>query len=220
MSMQSIDNEKATTICVIPARGGSKRIPLKNIRIFQGQPMIYWSIQAAKKSACFDQIIVSTDHHQIAELSRQAGAEVPFLRPESLADDYVGTREVVKHAIDELTQQGCPPGHVCCLYATAPFVSSHDIINALEYLNESRTGSVVFAATSFSFPVQRAIRLDANGYSSAFDPQSIHIDMNKAGEWAPHIAVAIVARHLRIDEPTIDPNKPDFKSKLTLLRTK
>ena len=159
-------------LCVIPARGGSKRIPRKNILPFRGKPMIAWSIQAAQKSGCFDKIIVSTDDQEIACVSRLLGAEVPFIRPCDLADDHTGTCEVVEHAVAELQLMGQPSSYVCCLYATAPFVRSVDIRQGFELLNRSREGTVVFTATSFAFPIQRAVSLDVGGYSSAFDPVS------------------------------------------------
>lgn len=170
---QSFGCRDLHTICIIPARGGSKRIKGKNIRLFRGRPMIEWSIQAAQDSECFDRIVVSTDDKEISFIARKAGADVPFVRPAYLSDDFTGTREVIAHAIDELTLKGDQQNQVCCLYATAPFVSGSDIAMARERLNESRLGSVVFAATSFPFPIQRALRIDSEGYSSVFDPSSV-----------------------------------------------
>lgn len=160
-------------LCVIPARGGSKRIPRKNILTFRGKPMIAWSIQAAQGCGCFDRIIVSTDDQEIADISKLFGAEIPFIRPSDLADDHAGTREVVEHAVGELQLMGQAFSQVCCLYATAPFVRAADIRQGFELLQRSREETVVFAATSFAFPIQRAVSLDADGYSSAFDPISV-----------------------------------------------
>lgn len=157
-------------VCVIPARGGSKRIPGKNRRTFCGQPMLVWSIQAAQNAGCFNLIVVSTDDPQIAAIAQAHGAEVPFRRPACLADDHAGTRDVMVHAIDCLEADGYSLRAVCCLYATAPFVLSEDLLKARERLLESRPGTVVFAATSFPFPIQRAIRLDCEGYASAINP--------------------------------------------------
>jgi len=114
-------------LCVIPARGGSKRIPKKNIKVFCGKPMIAWSILAAIESGCFDKIIVSTDDTEIAEISKEFGAKVPFSRPQSLSDDYTGTTEFVAHAINWFLQESISFTDVCCLYATAPFVQSSDL---------------------------------------------------------------------------------------------
>ena len=172
MKTQDIDDNELRSVCIIPARKGSKRIKNKNIRMFRGRPMIEWSIMAARSSGCFSRIVVSTDSQEISSIALELGAEVPFVRPPHLSDDFAGTREVVIHAIDELNLRQHGQYKVCCLYATAPFVSSFDIARALEYLIKSRSETIVFAATSFSFPIQRAIRIDSDGYSSAFDPVS------------------------------------------------
>jgi len=145
-------------IAVIPARGGSKRIPRKNIKSFFGKPMIVWSIEAAKKSLCFDRIIVSTDDVEIASIAKQNGAEVPFIRPPELSDDYTVTSDVIAHAIRWCEQHDQLPALVCCIYATAPFVQPADIQRGLKLLNE--TGSdFSFTVTGYSFPIQRAIRI-------------------------------------------------------------
>ena len=161
------------SLCIIPARGGSKRIPRKNIRDFRGKPMIAWSIQAAQKSGCFERIVVSTDDEEIASVSLSFGAEVPFMRPLQLADDYSGTREVVVHAIDALGHDICEGEDVCCMYATAPFVSTEILENAKSLLRSSRPDTMVFAATSFPHPIQRSLTLDSEGYSKASDPASL-----------------------------------------------
>jgi len=158
-------------LALIPARGGSKRIPRKNIRSFRGRPMIAWSIAAAQSAGCFDRILVSTDDEEIAAVAVSHGAEVPFLRPAHLADDQATTQAVVLHAVQWCEQQGLPVDAVCCLYATAPFVQPEDLQQAQQRLQGSRAGSVVFAATSFPFPIQRAIHLDADGYAAMFQPE-------------------------------------------------
>lgn len=155
-------------ICLIPARGGSKRIPRKNIRAFQGKPMIAWSIAAAKASRCFDQILVTTDDEEIAEVARSQGANVPFLRPAHLADDQASTQEVIAHALEWVAQQGSTCEALCCLYATAPFVQTEDLQASQILLDDSRPGTVVYSATSFAFPIQRAIYLNEEGYSYMF----------------------------------------------------
>ena len=158
-------------ICLIPARGGSKRIPRKNIRLFRGKPMIAWSIAAAHESKCFNQVLVSTDDQEIAKVARDYGAEVPFLRPAHLSNDQASTQAVIAHALEWVEQQGCVCEALCCLYATAPFVQAADLQQSELQLFESRPGTVVFAATSFGYPIQRAIYLDAQGYSSMFQPE-------------------------------------------------
>jgi len=144
-------------LAVIPARGGSKRIPGKNIRLFLGKPMIAWSIEAAKASGCFDRIVVSTDDPDIAQVARDFGAETPFLRPLELADDVSGTTPVVQHAVQTLINRDGPVDQVCCLYATAPFVRPEDLCRGLETL-ESSGADFAFSVTTFPFPVQRALR--------------------------------------------------------------
>lgn len=158
-------------IALIPARGGSKRIPRKNIRHFRGRPMIAWSIEAAHAACCFDRILVSTDDEEIAAVARSHGAEVPFLRPAHLADDQTTTQAVVLHVVQWCEQQGLAPQAVCCLYATAPFVKPADLVEAWQLLEQAPAGSFVFTATSFPFPIQRAIRIDAAGRSTMFHPE-------------------------------------------------
>jgi len=147
-------------LCVIPARGGSKRIPRKNIREFCGKPMIAWSIEAAQSSGCFDQIIVSTDELAIAAVSRQWGSDVPFMRPAELADDFAGTTPVVAHAVRWYQDHGQELTAVCCLYATAPLVEPADISQGLELLAQAAADRFVFTATAYASPIQRALRLD------------------------------------------------------------
>ena len=111
-------------VAVIPARGGSKRIPRKNIRPFAGKPIIAWPIKAALSSGLFDQVVVSTDDAEIAEVARDAGASVPFMRPKNLSDDYADTKSVVRHAISELKLETEPEVQVCCIYPTSVFADS------------------------------------------------------------------------------------------------
>jgi len=158
-------------LVVIPARGGSKRIPRKNIRPFRGRPMIAWSIEAARAAGCFDRILVSTDDEQIAAVARSHGAEVPFLRPAHLADDHATTQAVVMHAVQWCEQQGLAAQAVCCLYATAPFVQPADLAAGAQLLQQAPASSFVFTVTSFPFPIQRAIRIDAAGRSAMFQPE-------------------------------------------------
>ena len=158
-------------LALIPARGGSKRIPRKNIRPFRGRPMIAWSIEAARAAGCFDHIFVSTDDQEIAAVARSHGAEVPFLRPAHLADDQATTQAVVLHALQWCEQQGLAPHAVCCLYATAPFVQPADLVAAGLLLEAAPIGSFVFTATSFPFPIQRAIHIDVVGRSAMFQPE-------------------------------------------------
>ena len=157
-------------LCVIPARGGSKRIPRKNIKSFCGQMMIGYSVKAALDSQGFDLVIVSTDDAEIAEVAKSFGASVPFMRPDELANDYAGTIPVVKHAIEWFDDQGQSPSEVCCLYATAPFVRAGTIRKAYEQM-QSTQADYCFTATSFAFPIQRAIKVTAENRIEMFYPE-------------------------------------------------
>jgi N-acylneuraminate cytidylyltransferase len=161
-------------LAVIPARGGSKRIPRKNIRPFCGKPIIAWSIEAARDSGCFDRVLVSTDDAQIAEVARRSGAEVPFVRPAELSDDHTGTIAVVRHAIEWQTANATPPLLVCCIYATAPFVRADDVRRGLDEL-EGGDADFALSVTKYPFPIQRAIRIDARGRIAMFYPEYFSI---------------------------------------------
>ena len=157
-------------LAIIPARGGSKRIPRKNIRDFCGKPIITWSIEAALQSKCFDRVIVSTDDEEIADVARRFGAEVPFLRPAKLADDYTGTAAVVRHTIEWFEGNGILYEEVCCIYATAPFIRAEDIQSGLEKLHSSNA-DYAFTVTSFPFPIQRAVKINTTGTLEMFYPE-------------------------------------------------
>jgi pseudaminic acid cytidylyltransferase len=158
-------------IAIIPARGGSKRIPRKNIKFFLGKPIIAYSIQTALDSKLFDKVIVSTDDKEIARVSKEYGAEVPFFRPKELSDDFTGTNDVVKHTINWLVGQGIEVNNVCCIYATAPFVKQQYLKEGFEKLQNSDK-SFAFSVTSFAFPIQRAVKIN-NDEISMFYPQHL-----------------------------------------------
>lgn len=160
-------------LAVIPARGGSKRIPRKNIRPFAGKPMIAWSIDAARASGCFDRILVSTDDDVIAEVARGCGAEVPFRRSAELADDHTPTIPVIAQAVRWLAEQGQTPEAVCCLYATAPFVQADDLRRGLALLEETRC-DYAFTVTPYAAPIQRAVRITAAGRVQMFWPEQFN----------------------------------------------
>jgi len=160
-------------LAVIPARGGSKRIPRKNIKPFGGLPMIAWSIRAAIDSQCFDRIIVSTDDEEIAAYAKRYGAEVPYLRPANLSDDHTGTIPVIAHAIGWQNQHGQAASEVCCLYATAPFVQAADLQHGLQVLHSSGA-DYAFSVTSYAFPIQRAIRITAAQRVEMFQPDHLN----------------------------------------------
>jgi len=156
---------------IVPARGGSRRIPRKNVRDFCGKPMLAWSIEAALDSRCFERVVVSTDDAQIAELARAHGAETPFVRPAELSDDHTGTAAVIAHAASALG--AADRDLVCCIYATAPFVRPEDLQRGLAAL-ESTDAQYAFSVTSFAFPIQRALRVLASGRVEMFDPGQLH----------------------------------------------
>lgn len=157
-------------VLMIPARGGSKRIPRKNVRLFRGKPMIAWSIEAALASGTADRVIVSTDDEEIAGVARAYGAQIPFMRPASLADDHATTLDVIAHALDMLRADGVTPEYFGCLYATAPFVQAADLRAALDRLAASHF-DYCFSATTFDYPVQRALRRTAAGGIDMLYPQ-------------------------------------------------
>jgi pseudaminic acid cytidylyltransferase len=161
-------------IAIIPARGGSKRIPRKNIKQFCGKPMIAWSIEAAKISGLFERIICSTDDEEIAFVAREFGAETPFLRPAELSGDHTGTIPVVAHAIKKLRNSKNKIDIVCCIYATAPFIQEIDLKHSLEQL-EKEDANYCFAVTNFPFPIQRAIRITKENRCEMLQPEMRNI---------------------------------------------
>lgn len=163
-------------LAVIPARGGSKRIPRKNIKMFHGQPMIAWSIQAAIESGCFDEVWVSTDDEEIAAVAQAYGAKVPFLRPAHLSDDFATTADVMSHAVEEFGKiNHALPDYICCLYATAPFVTKADLVQGLEEIKNNSNLNYVFSATTYPFPIQRAIKLNEHDTVEMFSPQYFNV---------------------------------------------
>ncbi len=170
-------NQKA--VCIIPARGGSKRIPRKNIREFFGKPMIAWSIEAALKSELFCDVVVSTDDPEIAATALSLGATVPFIRTADLSDDFAGTDAVF---LDALKKMGKTSGYACCLYATAPFVQADDLRRGLGTMIESGATSA-FSVTSYGHPIFRALKLDENGRLTMYWPENLSVrsqDLPKA----------------------------------------
>jgi len=158
------------SIAIIPARGGSKRIPGKNIKDFYGKPLIAYSIQTALESKLFAKIIVTTDDEEIAKVAKQCGAEVPFIRPKELADDFTGTSDVVKHALDWLKAKGEIFDFACTIYATAPLMQAKYLVEGYKAL-ENSTAINAFSATSMSFPIQRTFKVNEQGRCEMFTPQ-------------------------------------------------
>jgi pseudaminic acid cytidylyltransferase len=158
-------------LCVIPARGGSKRIPRKNIKDFCGKPMIAYAIEAAKSSNLFDSIVVSTDDNEIATISESYGAEISFIRPSELANDYAGTVEVIAHAINECEKNGLKPERVCCIYPCVPLIQVEDLRNTLVLLQSNAHADYAFPVTEFPSAIQRGMRRNSLGLMSSFYPE-------------------------------------------------
>lgn len=159
-------------IAVITARGGSKRIPKKNIRSFCGVPIIAYSIRTALESELFDEVMVSTDSEEIAEISRKYGAHVPFMRSEKNSDDYATTEDVVLEVLEEYRKLGKCYDYVCCMYPTAPFITSNEILEAMEKM-EKYNPAVVIPVVPFSYPPQRCFVIDKQGYAKFKYPQYV-----------------------------------------------
>jgi len=157
-------------LAVIPARGGSKRIPKKNIKDFCGKPMIAWSIEAAISSGLFDEIIVSTDDKDIADIARVYGAKVPFMRPSEISDDYTGTTTVVAHATQWAISQGRELDAVCCIYATAPFIQIDDLKHGWDMLRTA-DWDYSFTATEYAAPIFRSFKQASEGGVEMFFPE-------------------------------------------------
>ena len=158
-------------VAVIPARGGSKRIPRKNVRDFCGRPMLAWSIEAAQRSGIFQRVVVSTDDAEIREIAESWGAEAPFERPAELANDHAGTVAVMRHAVACLLDLNWEMDHVCCIYATAPLLLPADLQQGLELLSEDEALDFVFAVAGYDFPTQRALSLDADSRVAMVQPE-------------------------------------------------
>jgi len=157
-------------IAVIPARGGSKRIPRKNIKQFCGKPIIAWAIIAARESGLFDHIIVSTDDSEIADIAKAWGAEIPFMRPSSLADDYTSTVPVIADTIKNCIELGWLVEYACCIYPCTPFIDKDDINLSLELAIKSDS-NFVYPVTEYPHPIQRAMRQLPTGEMQFYNPQ-------------------------------------------------
>jgi pseudaminic acid cytidylyltransferase len=157
-------------IAIIPARGGSKRIPRKNIKTFGGKPMIAYAITVAKESCLFEHVVVSTDDEEIAQVAREWGAETPFIRPAELANDYTETVPVIAHGIQCYRTLGWEFEHVCCIYPGVPFIKIEDLRGALALLTKGEA-DYCFPVTEFPSAIQRALRLLNDGKTQPYYPQ-------------------------------------------------
>lgn len=157
-------------VAIIPARGGSKRIPRKNIKAFHGKPLIAYSIEIALASKLFDKVIVSTDDQEIADIATKYGAEVPFIRPKELSDDFSGTADVTAHALTWLKEHGEIYDYVCTIYATAPLLQKEYLVEGYEKLKNSDAAHA-FSVTSMPFPIQRTFKVTQEGRCEMFWPE-------------------------------------------------
>lgn len=157
-------------LAIIPARGGSRRIPRKNIKLFNGKPMIAYAIDAAKQSNLFEHVVVSTDDVEIARVVHAYGAEVPFMRPAELADDHAATVPVIAHAIRACADLGWTARFVCCIYPSVPLIRVSDLLNACKLL-EMGAHDYVFPVTAFPSAIQRALRRLPDGSMTPFYPE-------------------------------------------------
>ena len=178
-----------SNLAIIPARGGSKRIPRKNIRNFFGKPIIAYSIQAALSSGLFDEVMVSTDDKEIAEIARQYGASVPFMRSEKTSDDFATTSDVIVEVIETYKKQGRVFENVCCIYPAAPLITSQHLIDGAKKLIYENCISV-FPVVAFSYPVQRGLVINPDGKTVMLFPENASVrsqDLEKvyhdAGQW-------------------------------------
>jgi pseudaminic acid cytidylyltransferase len=176
-------------LCIIPARGGSKRIPRKNIRDFLGRPIIAYSIEAAIMSNLFDVIMVSTDDSEISEVAIKYGAEVPFLRSEENSNDHATTAEVIREVIDKYAKINQEFEYICCCYPTAPLMTCDRLIKGFQKLQFNNVNSV-FPIVAFGYPIYRSLKLDENGLVSMNWPENLNTrsqDLPKAfhdaGQW-------------------------------------
>lgn len=157
-------------LCIIPARGGSKRIPRKNVKLFLGKPMLVYSIESAQQTGLFEEIMVSTDDEEIAEVARQYGANVPFKRSAETSSDFATTADVLTEVLAKYKELGREFDNFCCFYATAPLVQSKDVVSAFELLQQSDF-SCVYPVVQFSYPIWRCLDLAEDGTMTRHWPE-------------------------------------------------
>lgn len=158
-------------LCIIPARGGSKRIPRKNIKPFMGKPIIAYSIEAALNSGDFDEVMVSTDDEEIADVARQYGASVPFMRSAETSNDYATTVDVLLEVVNKYKEQGKSFDVICCLYSTAPFVTSERLKEAASQISDNV--DACFTIVQYSYPIQRSLRINESEYVEMKFPEHL-----------------------------------------------
>lgn len=159
-------------IAIIPARGGSKRIPRKNIKNFLNKPIISYSIEAALQSGLFDEVMVSTDDEEIAEIAKSFGASVPFLRSEKNSNDFATTFDVINEVISRYKELGSTFEEACCIYPTAPFTTAERLKQFHDFLEQSKF-DCVFPVLKYGYPIQRGLRLNNDGQMRMIYPEHL-----------------------------------------------
>ena len=194
-------------LAIIPARGGSKRIPRKNVKDFLGKPIIAYSIEKALESKLFSEVMVSTDDQEIADIAMQFGASVPTLRSSKNADDHASTIDVLSEVVEYYASLNKQFDHVCCIYPTAPLISIEDLITGLKLLQEDSVHSV-FPVVAFSYPIWRGLKSLGNNQMQMIWPDNIEVRTQNldqayhdAGQWywfeAKKIGLTIFNEHSR-----------------------
>lgn len=182
-------NSMSSTLAIITARGGSKRIPRKNIRPFRGRPMLAWAVEAALSADIFDTVMVSTDDQEIAELAISFGAQVPFMRSSENADDFSTTSDVLSEVLARYSALGTHFDHSCCIYPTAPFIQSTDLIDGYQMMLSGEF-DVVMPVAEFSYPIWRSLNRDDNKRVALNFPENLNKrsqdlppSYHDAGQW-------------------------------------
>ena len=160
-------------IAIIPARGGSKRIPRKNIRQIDGKPLISFPILSALESKVFSDVFVSTDDEEIADIAREYGAKVPFVRDSELSNDFTSTVPVIRDAIERISVKNYKFDNCCCIYPTSIFVTSKDLIDSSAKFNQVKLDSFLISVVKYPYPIQRALSMDLEGGVAFLDPQHL-----------------------------------------------
>lgn len=175
-------------LCIIPARGGSKRIPGKNVKDFLGKPIIAYSIETALQSELFEEVMVSTDDEEIAEVAKRYGANVPFFRSNRNSDDFATTMDVINEVVEKYKTLGVKFDYVCCIYPTAPFIEKGDLLQGFELLGKNVKNT--FPVVAFSYPIWRGLRRDEQGFANMIWPenmnarsQDLETIYHDAGQW-------------------------------------
>ena len=208
--------DKKKCVAIITARGGSKRIPKKNIKDFCGLPIIAYSIKAAIKCEMFDEVMVSTDSQEIADIARKYGAVVPFMRSKKNSGDYATTEDVIIEVIENYKQLGKDYEYACCIYPTAPFITSDKLVEAMDKMKENNP-SIVIPVVQFSYPPQRCLIIDDSGYARFKYPQYVTIrsqDLEKeyhdAGQFYIYNVEKLIASNGIIEDDFVPIILPDI----------